>query len=83
MSSIFKLGDFIRNHLERSDDSDQPSLASFLQKMSLISLQGVTHEGEDFIHISGFASNVKKVARMIKFYNEYISKLGSIEQRIQ
>ena len=51
--------------------------------MNLISFRTVTKQESNFIHIAGLTPHVKKVAKIVKLYDEYVSKLGSIEQKIQ
>lgn len=51
--------------------------------MKLLSLYGITIDDQDYIHLSGFTGNVKRVAKMLTFFDEYVSKLGTIEQQIQ
>lgn len=48
--------------------------------MQLISIR---EEDSTHLHLAGLAPNVIRASRMIKFYNEYVSKLGSISQQIQ
>lgn len=76
VSPSFSLGEFIRNNTGTKDDDDS-LLSKFLHSMHLISLR---EEDSTHIHLAGLAPNVAKVSRMIKFYNEYVSKLGSISQ---
>jgi hypothetical protein len=49
----------------------------------LLSLHGVTHGDKEYVKIAGLTDNVKRVTRMIKFFDEYVEKLGTIEQKIQ
>lgn len=48
--------------------------------MGLISLVPEPHTF-NHLKVTGFSSNVRRVTKMIEFYNEYISKLGSLEQK--
>ena len=55
-------------------------MTSLLLKMGLIS---VLHSPQEaVVKVTGLRDNVRRVARSIEFYNDYVTKLDSIESKI-
>lgn len=56
-------------------------MTSLLLKMGLISVLHLPQEA--VVKVTGLRDNVRRVSRSIEFYNDYVTKLDSIESKIR
>ncbi len=74
----FNLAEFLKNSQE---SKEEPTVQEFVSQTGLISLIPSAASETNHVKVTGFFPNVRRVSRMIEFYDDYISKLGTLEQK--